>query len=154
MAPNNTADLTAQYEALGVAAKQRLNELYRALSHLLDQQQLPLAVPIEARVKTLDSVVAKLSRGVVRLSDLRQLDDLLGVRLVTLFRHDADRICQAIENNFTILKANATDHRLNADQFGYRSVHYVVGLPLGAKEADVECRAEVQVRTLAEHLWA
>jgi putative GTP pyrophosphokinase len=62
-------------------------------------------------------------------------------------------------NTFDIIKQENTTRKLREDQFGYSSMHYVVRFPkdwlvVPAMALFGEMKAEIQVRTIAQHLWA
>lgn len=89
------------------------------------------------------------------------ITDLSGIRVISYIQEDRDKICELIKSNLEIDIANSIekDDLLDADQFGYRSAHYVVSytaarcsLPESAKYAGL--KAEIQVRTLLQHTWA
>jgi hypothetical protein len=90
------------------------------------------------------------------------MTDLCGARVITHFSKQVHEICHFIEENFEIDRENSLDlkSRLSVSEFGYRSIHYVV-IPRKAKILDVEIpeklrtlKAEIQVRTFHEHIWA
>jgi ppGpp synthetase/RelA/SpoT-type nucleotidyltranferase len=151
--------LEREYRELFPVATQAANELYQKISFRLDFSEIVLAFPIESRVKTWASIEDKLRRLKLRIQSLRELNDLVGLRLVTLFRKDALKICKVVEGNFEIIKGENTAERLKPDQFGYVSFHYVIRLAGKTLQPDEsverpDLRAEVQVRTLAQHVWA
>jgi hypothetical protein len=58
-----------------------------------------------------------------------------------------------------LIKSYDAGRRLKADQFGYSSAHLVVGLPdswlaVPTLASFGHLKAELQVRTLAQHMWA
>ncbi len=83
-------------------------------------------------------------------------------RVIVHFQSQVEKICTFIKENFEIDEANSLDakSRLQVNEFGYRSVHYIVTPKkdsiLGIKVDDKfkNLKAEIQVRTLAEHVWA
>ena len=109
---------------------------------------------VTARVKAHASVARKLARPDRSYEDLWDLTDLLGLRVITYFEDDVDRVGAVIEAKLPIDPARSIDKRRHVEpaRFGYRSLHYVV--ELAADGVPVEARAEVQIRTLLEHTWA
>ena len=93
-----------------------------------------------ARLKTLESVVAKLKRQLVRLS---QMQDIAGCRVVVADIGHQDR---AVSDLRSRLECAVTDHR-EIPQCGYRAVHVVV-------KASTDRPVEVQVRTAIQDVWA
>jgi hypothetical protein len=64
-----------------------------------------------------------------------------------------------LSNNFKIISYENTAARLEETQFGYQSVHYTVKLPdewlnVPTMTEFRELKAELQVRTLSQHIWA
>jgi putative GTP pyrophosphokinase len=132
------------------------------MDHQLAQllhRSVPLAFPVQHRAKAWASIAEKLQRVRLPLNELRELQDLVGFRLVLQFRRDVDRVCSLIEKAFKVVNRYDTVTRLREDQFGYSSVHYVVELPpewlaVPTMAGLANLRAEIQVRTTAQHIWA
>jgi putative GTP pyrophosphokinase len=114
------------------------------------------------REKSPASLDGKISRGGKSYEDpLREVTDLAGVRVITYFPTDVDRVVPLLEEQFVVDKANSVDKRMTTDPsaFGYASVHLVVeltperyALPEYAPFKGLKC--EVQVRTILQHAWA
>ena len=89
------------------------------------------------------------------------ITDLAGVRVITYFPSDVDKIVPLIEKEFKVDPKHSVDKRLRLDPaiFGYASVHFVVEfrpellkLPEYARLKTMKC--EIQVRTILQHAWA
>jgi putative GTP pyrophosphokinase len=89
------------------------------------------------------------------------ITDLAGVRIITYFPSDVDKIVPLIEKEFKVDPKHSVDKRLCLDPaiFGYASVHFVVEfrpellkLPEYALFDKMKC--EIQVRTILQHAWA
>jgi len=89
------------------------------------------------------------------------ISDLAGVRIITYFPSDVDKIVPLIEKEFKVDRKHSVDKRLCLDPaiFGYASVHFVVELrpkllklPEYALFKEMKC--EIQVRTILQHAWA
>jgi ppGpp synthetase/RelA/SpoT-type nucleotidyltranferase len=151
--------MRAEYNLIAPIALRFTDELVHQLDRLLADQQIPLALPIQRRVKEWSSIEEKLERTAMSLSSIRELNDLIGLRTILQFRRDIERVCTAVESNLTVIKRYDTADRLKEDQFGYSSIHFVISLPepwlavptLSAMKGLV---AELQVRTTAQHIWA
>jgi putative GTP pyrophosphokinase len=131
----------------------------RELKALVEDEGVSLASPIEGRIKSWPSLEGKARRKGAALSRLADVSDLVGFRIVVLFDHDVDRASVAAERLFVFEDRERTQGRLVPDQFGYASLHYrmradwdwlaKLGLP-----SSLQVPIEVQVRTMAQHVWA
>lgn len=115
---------------------------------------------VAARVKSLDSMRLKLRRKRYRDPE-RDVSDKIGVRVITYYTDEVDRVTDLLKLEFEIDKANSEDKRtvLKDSAFGYRSVHLIArlkGTRLSSPEyANLRGRwFEIQVRSLLEHAWA
>lgn len=86
---------------------------------------------IEHRVKAERSLAGKLAKSDGWYNYLEDVTDLLGARVICFFADEVDVIGKEIEKNFKIDWENSSDKRklLNADTFGYLSLHYICSLP-------------------------
>ena len=114
---------------------------------------------MEIRVKKWTSIENKLERKNLEIESILSLRDLVGVRAILLFLTDLDKIDELIRSTFEVTSTEDTADRLGEAQFGYQSLHYTIKVPLIWLEiptmADFgDIQAEVQVRTLAQHIWA
>lgn len=89
------------------------------------------------------------------------ITDLAGVRIITYFSSDVDKIVPLIEKEFKVDSKHSTDKRLRLDPaiFGYASVHIVVEIrPEMLKPSEQTLlktmKCEIQVRTILQHAWA
>lgn len=136
-----------------------LAEVRGPLGRLIAHGGVRLALPVEGRVKSISSIRDKCERHGWTLQSLDQIRDLIGLRVVTLFERDAETACELIDDSFTVLERDDTRSRLGESRFGYGSVHYQVKLrePWLAvptlRRFEALC-VEIQVRTVAQHLWA
>ena len=139
------------------------NRLLVALTHeideLLKKNGIALGVPLEGRVKTWTSLEDKLERKLLAIKSAAELDDLVGLRVILLFRSDLDPVLDLLTKTFDVLSNEDTASRLAESQFGYQSRHLVLRIPATWSRipslSDLgDLRAEVQVRTVAQHIWA
>jgi putative GTP pyrophosphokinase len=152
----------AQWEKEYNSLRPLLIQLDQEIDHQLGQllhRSVALAFPVQHRVKSWSSIAEKLQRVRLSLTGLQDLQDLVGFRIVLQFRRDVERVCSVIERTFKIVDRYDTVKRLKEDQFGYSSVHYVVELPaewlaVPTMAGLAKLRAEIQVRTTPQHIWA
>jgi len=159
MASADVEKLLKEYESVKGPAKNFCDALVEQIEKLLSEANISVAVPIESRVKSWDSIKNKLERVKLELKSILQLRDLVGIRLILPFRRDLDRCVKLIEENFEIADKEDTATRLSDSQFGYQSYHYVLKLPeswlsIPTFKGCDKYSAEIQVRTLAQHIWA
>ena len=116
----------------------------------------------EARAKNLVSFSNKIILKDKYRNPLADMTDLCGARIVVHFKSQVDKVCSFIKKNFEIDEANSLDlkSKLMVNEFGYRSIHYIVSpkkdsiLGVNIEQRFKTLKAEIQVRTLAEHIWA
>ncbi|MGD0489015.1 MAG: RelA/SpoT domain-containing protein [Syntrophorhabdales bacterium] len=154
-----TDDLEKEYYSIQSTCTAFSDELTRQLKKLLGDRKIALGVPIEHRVKAWDSILSKSERQSVTLKSVTDFDDLIGIRLILLFTRDVSTVCGLITENFDVLESEDTKARLSENQFGYQSFHYLIQLKDKWLSIPSMCsfkgyRAEVQVRTLSQHIWA
>ena len=129
MAANKSDKLKKDYESKKVSAGRFCSALVEQIKELTYQEQISLAVPIESRVKSWSSISEKIERINLKLEDILQLGDFVGIRLILLFKRDLDRCRRLIEEKLEIIDKEDTASRLDVSQFGYQSNHYVIKLP-------------------------
>ena len=110
---------------------------------ILEREFLAEGVRVSSRVKNLGTLREKLQRLSGGLSSVR---DIIGCRLVIDGSREVQaevvqRLMEICEDNRPRVISRVTDPRA-----GYRAVHVEIRLD--------ECRAEIQVRTRAQHEWA
>ncbi|BEH11034.1 MULTISPECIES: GTP pyrophosphokinase [Geobacter] len=151
--------LQKEYRAIEGLAKRYASSLCEQIEHVLKENQIPLGVRIEQRIKAWESIADKIERKNVELKKVSDMNDLIGIRLMLLFRRDVEKTCDLICNTFKLLEREDTIERLHEDQFGYQSFHLVIALPEGwlqipSLKEFATLKAEIQIRTLAQHIWA
>ncbi|OMQ41040.1 GTP pyrophosphokinase family protein [Pseudomonas putida] len=119
---------------------------------------------VSSRCKTPGSLEVKAQKKFDKGSeyaDLKSVTDLAGVRVITHFASDVDRVAKIIEHEFEVDYANSIDKRLaqEPDRFGYTSLHYVVALSddrlnLSEYFKFKGVKVEIQVRSILQHAWA
>jgi ppGpp synthetase/RelA/SpoT-type nucleotidyltranferase len=121
----------------------------------------PLGV-VQARAKKIESFSEKIIRKDKYKNPLTDMTDLCGARAIVHFESQVVEISNFICENFEVDEANSIDvkTRLNVGEFGYRSVHYIVTpvkdeiLEVAIPSAIQDLKAEIQIRTFNEHVWA
>ena len=152
-----SADLEREYQQIAAPLAALVEGMLPILSSLAEEQQVKLGFPLQGRLKTWESILDKIrSQRVNVKKTLLELQDLIGLRLVTLFATDLEPLAAALEKRFVLHKRYQTGDRLEHDQFGYNSLHLIVGVPddlLGDRDWRKPPRAEIQLRTLSSRFF-
>jgi len=111
----------------------------------------------ESRAKEVDSLRGKLERK-QRYSTLQEIPDLCGVRVLTYYSGDVEKVAALLHRELMVLD-RITHGDGTSETFGYASMHLIVQLdPVRRRmtewRAYSDLKAEVQVRTVLQHGWA
>lgn len=115
---------------------------------------------INGRVKERTSLEKKIDKKDNKYQDISEITDTIGLRIITYLESDVDRIAEIIDREFNLDTENSIDKRkLKADQFGYRSLHYVVSCKkertnLVEYKRFIGLKFEIQIRSILQHAWA
>lgn len=141
------------YESFAQKVQQLLIELINAESISYSA--------ITYRLKNRDSLLKKIDLKHDKYSCLKDITDIAGVRIITYYSEDVDKVIKIIEKEFDIDSINSIDKRkaIEPDRFGYCSVHYIVGLSperlkLSEYKRFKDLKCEIQLRTVLQHAWA
>ena len=152
-------ELESEYKEKNIYYYKFCSELVKQLEEIFLRANISTAFPIEFRVKSWASIYDKCERYKLSPQGLDEIEDLAGIRIILLFIRDLEKSCALIEENFKILKKENILKHLKENKFGYSSIHYILKPPSGwfslPSLKDLKgCKAEVQVRTAAQHVWA
>ena len=116
---------------------------------LFDEAGIVVA-SIESRVKEEKSLAGKLELKGAKYASLADITDVFGMRIITFYIDDVDKVASVVERLFEVDWDNSVDKRKlhEVDRFGYMSLHYICRHP------DFPFRFEVQMRTILQHAWA
>lgn len=127
--------------------------------HLSD---IPRIDRISVRAKSIDSFVGKaeklLEDGIRKYSDpLNQIQDQIGVRIVTFYTDDVKRVVEIIEGYFRKVESK-TVMPISDMEFGYFGEHLILFIPDELIDDEYEQDKipnffELQVKTLFQHAW-
>lgn len=112
---------------------------------------------ISSRLKTLDSVVAKMQRkGVEPTFDaIREtITDIAGVRVTCSFVSDAYRLAELLTAQADVRVIQVKDYIARPKENGYQSLHLIVEVPVFLSTGEHPVAVEVQIRTIAMDFWA
>jgi putative GTP pyrophosphokinase len=155
------AETVSEGHARVVPLHRELGPKVESLMHMLIDSADIQVVGVTHRVKQRESALRKAATSTPPLTNIDQFHDILGLRVITFFAEDVDRVARVIEKEFEIDSARTKDKRaaIDPDRFGYLSVHY--GARLGRSRRRLsEWSAysnvwfEVQIRSVLQHAWA
>lgn len=157
---SNNSSIMAEYDQT-CNLFQRFTQDVEFLLNRIIQEDGIICSSITSRLKERDSLSKKIDVKKGKYRSLSDITDIAGIRIITYYADDVDRIVQLVEKEFLVDKENTIDKRkaLEPDRFGYCSVHYVVGmsqerLKLKEYRAYDGLKCEIQIRTVLQHAWA
>ena len=111
---------------------------------------------IKYRIKKKDSIEGKLCRKNLPITEenIRNLNDVLGVRVVCSFLDDVKLLIRTIENDPEITVLNCKNYIDVPKSNGYMSYHLNIVFPVFINGKIEPIKAEIQVRTIAMDMWA
>lgn len=140
------------YSLFGEKCKAIIDDILRDKSIIIHQ--------INSRTKTKESLGRKIDSKKDKYADINEITDICGIRIITYLESDVNRVAEIIEKEFKPDYPNSVDKRkLKADQFGYKSLHYVISLNderlnLSENKKYNGLKIEVQIRSILQHAWA
>jgi len=154
-------EVTAEYSSLLSVYETFTMKIKDLVIDLMKTKKLKANV-IESRTKDVESFANKIQRKSKTYVDpLNEITDICGIRVIVNYQDEVDKIVEMIEEEFEVDKVNSIDKGslLNPNEFGYRSVHYVVSLTHARKrltewKAYGDFKVEIQIRTILQHSWA
>ena len=153
-------ELLSQYRALLPVYTQMADIIPQKLKAIFDEAGIIVAA-VEHRVKTEESLTGKLKLKGGKYSTIHDITDLVGIRVITFYIDDVDKIASVLERLFDIDWENSIDKRKahEIDSFGYLSLHYICSIPESSYKNEEhpeinKIRFEVQMRTVLQHAWA
>ena len=157
--PHNQ-DLLAQYRQLLPVYEKMAEVIPEKLKEFFAEAGIVVAA-VEHRVKTESSLLGKIQLKGNKYHSIHDITDLVGIRVVTFYNDDVDKVASVLERLFEIDWENSIDKRKahEIDSFGYLSLHYICRIPESAyinpEHPELNrIRFEVQMRTVLQHAWA
>lgn len=153
----NEEQLLTKYKEMAPVYDRLGANLCAAIQTFLDEKRIPF-LDISSRVKSFESAWEKVSRKHYS-SPFEQIEDWCGVRVICYYPSDVQGIGDVLREEFDVEAEEDTAHRLKAQEFGYRSTHFVLKVKDSWLKAPqyrglASIKAEVQVRTILMHAWA
>lgn len=111
--------LKAEHQGIEASAERFRLALLHEVQSLLGA--VTLGVPIESRVKTWQSIEERLGRKPIELAKILELDDLVGLRIILLFRRDLDEALAKLRSTFDVLSISAPKGELETIRYDSRA---------------------------------
>ena len=111
----------------------------------------------ESRIKSNDSLIAKLQKDGISLNEesaLDNLNDIVGLRIICPNLLDVQIFIDLLKKSTAIKLINEKDYISHPKDSGYRSYHLIVDIPVDLCDGLKVFRAEIQVRTVLMHAWS
>ena len=147
----HTAELLDAYHKELPRLEQLSEQASSLLQAALREQNIELNT-FERRVKTEESLAGKLEKKGYKYRTLYDITDVVGIRVVTYYTDDVDKVAAIAKQIFDVDWKNSVDkrkHQLNS--FGYLSLHYICYLKEGPLRT---IPFEIQMRTALQHVWS
>ena len=141
--------LLKQYREQLPLLEQLSEKVYDQLRQVFHEQGVELSA-IEHRVKTEASLAGKLERKGDKYASLEDITDLVGLRIITFYTDDVDKVAAIVQQLYDVDWGNSVDKRKlhELTSFGYNSLHYICRLKEGGTPF------EIQMRTALQHVWS
>lgn len=157
---NNSGAILKSYEEARPIYEAFTNKIESLIRELLKDASIDTH-SVNSRLKNSTSLSDKLQRGVEKYDKLEDVTDLSGVRITCWLLEQIPQIEHVIKENFDINEVHSINKRekMDADRFGYVSIHYIISLSDARKNLSefrryAGLRCEVQIRTILQHAWA
>jgi Uncharacterized protein conserved in bacteria len=159
-------ELTEKFKSRATLFERLLEEALYALKAALEQAAIKYH-SLPSRVKSPESFLEKVKRRETRESEevqrgewdpLKEVQDIVGLRVVCLYLSDVERIATVVRNTFQVLSEDNKIEGTEVSSFGYMSVHFVAVMKAeysGPRYDNIaNLPFEIQVRTIAMDAWA
>lgn len=153
---------------LEFAAQESLQKYHAAMRHMetrletldqdlkLRQSRNPIH-HIESRMKSVRSIFEKLGRyGKEPTLEMmeKHIMDIAGLRVIVSYVQDAYDILNYLEKQKDLKVVTIKDYIANPKKNGYRSLHFIVKIPVFFLDGPQDIPVEIQIRTIAMDFWA
>lgn len=100
----------------------------RLITNLMKAENI-MVHAIESRVKEAESLKKKIIAK-DKYNTIDEITDIVGLRLITYFEDDVDKVANILKKEFILDAKNTVDKRVseNPEAFGYASLHYILKL--------------------------
>ena len=164
---NKEIDIFVKYYNENYTILDTASKYFSSLVNSILLEQVPIQTVI-SRVKQQDECISKFKRkyqnqledSSTPYSIKEYITDLIGVRIICLYKPDIEKVKKLLKENFDILEVSdkIKDIESTENQFGYKSLHLDLrlddrrkSLPENKQYADLQF--EVQIRTIIQDAW-
>lgn len=148
--------LAKKYEENLVAFERAMAKVVSDLSALItdyaSDYKIRYKKNFEKRVKTFESVKEKLKRKCV--TDLFELNDLVGVKLIVNNLKDAQKLAELVSEKWKEKEVEVENYISSPKSTGYRAIHINLVQAVDVKGNQISVPVEIQIKTLAQDLWS
>lgn len=150
-----------QFQELMMMYRCAIREVQTKLENLNDEfktvsQRNPID-SIRSRIKSPISLFEKMKKRKHEFtidSIVQNIDDVAGIRVVCPFIDDIYHVADMLISQDDIQVLIKKDYIKNPKDNGYRSLHYVIKVPIFLSNKKEYIKVEVQIRTIAMNFWA
>ncbi len=152
----DTNSIIKQYDANLNKYKRLVESIHYTLSKAIATHGIKIH-SIHHRIKEIGSLLKTARRKKIE-NPLEHLHDLVGFRIICLFRPDLEEIEKMIREEFSVFYKDDKVNDSELDFFGYMSMHLEAYVKHSPEETPtdekLEIPFEIQVRTIAQDAWA
>ncbi len=130
-------------------------ELKRRLED--DPNKYPQIERVESRIKSESSIKAKCQKKSIEptIDNIEQyIHDIVGIRIVTVFRHEIYQIVDALLATPGINLVKVKDYIESPKESGYRGYHLIVSVEVYSRGRSSIVTGEIQIRDLLMDAWS
>ncbi|MGA1870818.1 MAG: GTP pyrophosphokinase [bacterium] len=146
---NQYKDKLPQYERLREEAQFILNSIINEAGIKIHN--------LSSRLKNYNSFLNKVKRKDIKVP-FKDINDIVGLRIVCLFKSDIKKIGELIRSNFEVISEDNKLEDSDIAYFGYLSIHFIVRIKKnysGPRYKNLhDTSFEIQLRTIAMDTWA
>lgn len=157
--PADVEDVLAEFDHMAPTLQSLCAKTKDLIEEFLQGSDVPFQ-SVQARVKNRKKLSEKYLNPEKQYKQLGDITDLAGLRVITYYPDEVDRVAEVIEQQFEIDQKNSVDKRsIDIDRFGYSAINYICN-HLGTRTALWEyqkfagVRFEVQVTSILSHAWS
>ena len=152
MKPQGEKSLGNEYESR-LPFFEKVRDTAKFLLHQeINRWKIPVH-SLDGRIKPLASFIAKAKQQNAP-NPFDGIHDIVGLRVVCLFKSDLQKIAQAVREVFHVQREDDKAATNDPEKFGYEAIHFDVKFKNSFGRLDANIIFEIQIRTIAQDAWA